>query len=1056
MRIGARYAAHFSILTLGLVGTVLTAAGLLGLRQTRILQGQIQETLAAAQSTDQREALRGTGRYLSTRLFNPLLRLDVERLNEEIQQVREWLPVVSFVVTDAEGTVLTDGTHENLRFGEKLGARLPSALESAPQVRDVNGATEVLFAIRAQDVLAGWGQVRFTRDPARDSLRRLQGETGALWTGYRSSLLQLSLLVLLLTLLLGFVVSARLSRTLAEPLTEASRAAKRFADGELDFSLAPRSADELGDLARALNAMARKLRANDAALRAERDLVSRIMETSPVGIVRLDTAGRVLFANPRAEAILGISREAGTGGYGRPGFTLRGVEPPDPEQEPLRGLAAADRPAHGIEQTVDWPDGRQAVVTISCAPLRTAEGEPDGVVATVEDVTERRRSEKVQTALYRMAERATSTKSTAELYAEIHGIVAELMPAWNFYIALQDDDGFLSFPYFRDERDAWPQRKPLGRGLTEYVLRTGEPLLASPEAFAELERRGEVTSIGAESTDWLGAPLRAGGKTIGVVAVQSYSETVRYGEREKQILAFVSGQIASAVERKHADEDLRSTLSVLQSTLESTADGILVVDRQGRVVSFNRRFAEMWRLPKALLETRDDEKLLGYVLEQLQDPSAFTRGVQELYADPEKEAFDVLRFRDGRIFERYSTPQRMDGKAVGRVWSFRDVSAREHARLALAESERRLRAIIDAEPECVKLVGPGGTLLEVNRAGLTMIEAEDAEQVVGRSMYPIVSQEYRGAFIDLTERVLRGESGVLEFEIVGLKGTRRWLESHAVPLRGGRGRPVALLSVTRDVTERRRAEQERARLEESLRRSQTMAALGSLLGGVAHEVRNPLFAISSNLDAFEARFGAREEFRSHVAVLRGQLERLSGLMEELLEYGRPFSRELAAGSLRDVVADAAWASRIEARRAGVRLALRVPRRLPKVPCDRRRLAQVFQNLIANAVQHGGKGGAVRLEVDEAPGSSGTALRAVVADSGPGFREEDLPKVFEPFFSRRRGGTGLGLSIVQRIVEEHGGSIVAGNLPAGGGCITIVLPIAAEEAAAAAPLASLTH
>jgi PAS domain S-box-containing protein len=1045
VKIGTRYAASFSILMLGLVGAVLGGAGLLGLRQTRILQRQIQETLVAAQTKDQRENLRGTARYLSTRLFNPLLRLDLRHVEEEIRQVRAWLPVVKFLVADSSGSVLTDGTGENAAFGERLPVD-PRAPEAPPLVREVNGDTEVLFAIRSQDTLAGWGQVTFARDPARDSLRRLQEETGALWTEHRSSLLRLSLLVLLLTAVLGVLVTVRLSKTLAEPLAEASRAAKKFADGDLEFFLEPRSDDELGDLARALNAMARNLRADEVALRAERDLVSRLMETSPVGILRLDPSGRILFANPHAEATLRLSGAGDGNGYAGLPFRLRGPELDDEGREPFHGIAMLSSPVRGIERTAAWPDGRRAILSISSAPLFTPGGAPDGVVATVEDVTERRRDEQLQAALYRIAETATSAKSTVELYGEIHVIVAELMPARNFYIAMLDDEGFVSFPYFRDERDSWPRRKPLGKGLTEYVLRTSQPLLASPEVFADLERRGEVASIGSASMDWLGAPLRTGDKTIGVVAVQSYSEAVRYGEREKAILAFVSGQIAASVERKRADETLRSTLSVLKSTLESTADGILVVDRQGRVVSFNQRFAELWRVPQAILDTRDDEKLLQHAVDQLQDASGFRRLVEELYADPEREAFDVLKFRDGRIFERFSAPQRMDGRAVGRVWSFRDVTARERARGALADSERRLRAIIDAEPECVKLVGPDGTLLEMNRAGLAMIEADSPDQVIGKSVYALVAKSHRAAFLALTERVLRGGSGTLEFEITGLRGTHRWLESHAVPLRGERGRPVALLSVTRDVTARRQAEQERERLQETVRRSETMAALGTLLGGVAHEVRNPLFAISSNLDAFEARFGSREEFRGHVSVLRSQLERLSGLMEELLEYGRPFSRSLTPESLRSVVADALRGSRVEARRCGVRLQVGVPRELPKIPCERRRLSQVFQNVIANGVQHSGRGGLVWLDVDELR-ESRRALRVVIADSGPGFAEEDLSRIFEPFFSRRRGGTGLGLSIVQRIIEEHGGTIAAQNRPGGGGSVTITLPLAPGAASA---------
>ena len=244
----------------------------------------------------------------------------------------------------------------------------------------------------------------------------------------------------------------------------------------------------------------------------------------------------------------------------------------------------------------------------------------------------------------------------------------------------------------------------------------------------------------------------------------------------------------------------------------------------------------------------------------------------------------------------------------------------------------------------------------------------------------------------------------------------------------------------REITARARTEAERARLQASLRRSEIMAAMGALVAGVAHEVRNPLFAISSTLDAFEARFAARHEYQRYIGVLRTEVHRLTALMQALLDYGKPPKLALVPDAPEEAFAQALRACTPLATRLNVHIVSPARRDAGLVRMDRQRLVQVFQNLIENAIQHSPSGGCVVVEAEEVSLDGRDWMSYTIKDAGPGFSPEDLPRVFEPFFTRRRGGTGLGMSIVQRIVEEHGGSIAAGNRPEGGAVIVVRLPL----------------
>src|SRR5262245_36180283 len=154
--------------------------------------------------------------------------------------------------------------------------------------------------------------------------------------------------------------------------------------------------------------------------------------------------------------------------------------------------------------------------------------------------------------------------------------------------------------------------------------------------------------------------------------------------------------------------DHRKSLSLLRATLESTADGVLVVDNLGKITTYNQQFAEMWRIPVNVLSSGNDEDAPAHVLDQLKQPEQFRKKVRELYDHPGQESFDTIEFKDGRICERYSRPQLVEGQTIGRVWSFRDVTEHRRAEERLRESEERFRLIAENVGDLVALVDTRG------------------------------------------------------------------------------------------------------------------------------------------------------------------------------------------------------------------------------------------------------------------------------------------------------------------------------------------------------------
>jgi PAS domain S-box-containing protein len=357
----------------------------------------------------------------------------------------------------------------------------------------------------------------------------------------------------------------------------------------------------------------------------------------------------------------------------------------------------------------------------------------------------------------------------------------------------------------------------------------------------------------------------------------------------------------------------------------------------------------------------------------------------------------------------------------------------ERLRGALTVAVEEWRRTFDAMDSAILILDGDGNVVRLNECARRVAGVPFAA-CIGRRVTALPGEGPWSAASDVVAE-LRSERTA--FREAHEEPDGRWWQLAATRTEGAPAERHTVL-VARDVTDV-------VALRQAARRAEQMAALGSLTAGLAHEVRNPLFAISATIDALGAELEERPGIGVLLADAQREVERLGDLMKELLDYGKPNVAELCDAPLGSVVDAAARSCAALAVGAGVtveRLEVASPL---VVRLDRRRLEQVIENLLENAIQHAPQGSAVWVDLESFREGERAWARCRVSDTGPGISPTDLDKVFEPFFTRRPNGTGLGLSIAQQIVEQHGGRIRAGNRPGGGAVLTVEVPCSTAPA-----------
>jgi PAS domain S-box-containing protein len=692
------------------------------------------------------------------------------------------------------------------------------------------------------------------------------------------------------------------------------------------------------------------------------------------------------------------------------------------------------------------------------------------IIGSTQDITERKTNELTQAAITRIAESALMSGTAEELFKTVHDSIQTLLPARNFYAALYDPDtNLITFPYHVDERDDdWSPRKLGNRGLTAYVIRSGKRLRTTPEIYSDLEASGEIVADGAPNVDWLGVPLRVAGAIRGVLAVQTYTPSIRITENQVESFEAISVQTAAALERLQAREELARSESDLRALFSAMQDVILVYDKEGRYVRIApTNPSRLFLPPEDMIGKKIEDVLPANLHKPFMDAIRSTLSSGEtteieypLNLNDQKYWFDATlsRLSEDRVF-----------------WVARDISERKRAEETLqrrntylaASSEigRLVTSTLDLNTIFTRTVNLVSDRLGFYFAAIYQIEPEGFHAILregtggaGESMkiqkhrVAVGSQTIIGRAAETGELMLANnvQNEPLYQPNPLLMDTQSEV---AIPLKvGGKvlgvidiqsTQPQAFtsddLSVLQSLADQVAVAINNASLydesQELIKNLKEVDQLKSqFLANMSHELRTPLNSIIgfSRVILKGIDGPVTEMQQQDLTAIYNSGQHLLGLINDILDLARIEAGKMELNfeevHLSEMVHSVFSTAKGLVKEKSIKLIELVPSDMPTVRGDTMRVRQVLLNLISNASKFTDEGSiTVETKVQKAPTGKLEALVNVI-DTGPGITLEGQEKLFKAFSqvdgsaTRKSGGSGLGLSICANLVQLHGGRI----------------------------------
>ncbi len=648
--------------------------------------------------------------------------------------------------------------------------------------------------------------------------------------------------------------------------------------------------------------------------------------------------------------------------------------------------------------------------------------EVTGFVTVGRDITERKQAEKIQEMIYRILRASESSTRLIDLFHSIHQIIQDVKPAKNFYIALHDrTKNLLTFPYFVDEhqKQAPPPRKP-GRGLAEYVLRTGRSLLCDTSKFAELKQLGHVDTERMESMVWLGVPLIAEKKTIGVMVIHDYTQGKAYGKQEQFILEYVSSQVAKEIEKKRVEEGLR----LFRHTMESISELVSITDTNGYFTFVNKAFLERYNYSRP--------EIIGKHVSTLWSPDNAAQTLLDVTNQSQSGGWrgELLNVtKDGKEFPvALSTTQILDetGSIVGLAGIAEDITEKKRTEEALRTSENKYRVLIENVPDGVYQSSPDDKLFTANPALARMLKYNSVDEILSLNLASDVYENTEDRI--KARRKIETNVELRNFEVT-LKckdGQLITVLENAHLMRDRNGAIQYVEGTFTDITERKF-------LEDQLRQSQKMESLGTLAGGIAHDFNNILQIILVNTQSLRRGNLEPQKLSQVLEINTGAVKRGASLVQQILTFARKTDVSFESLNLNVLIDELARMLK-ETFPKTIVFSTELEKELPLIIADYNQIHQVLLNLCVNARDAMPEGGTICISTKKVGGNNLARQYPEardehyacisVTDSGHGMDELTRSRIFEPFFTTKEKGkgTGLGLAVVYGIMKTHRGFI----------------------------------